>query len=183
MEYYNKVIESVGVRFNKGNNYKVERPVSITDYTEVENTIILLHHGSLSFDEGQEAVNEGEILFIPAGRSCKISFGTVSKRNETNNENFIENKKKYLQTVSFKDIKNTEEDCIYNLLFESKVIEVVNFYHSVSYTTFIIRINYHIASIVEYAMKKDEQNVPNKERVIKKHTVIQVVQIVRHILK
>src|SRR5690606_37726238 len=100
MEYYNKVIESVGARFNKGNNNKVERPVSITEYTEVENTIILLHHGSLSFAEGQEAVNEGEILFSPAGRSCKISFGTVSKRNETSNENFIENKKKYLQTVS-----------------------------------------------------------------------------------
>ena len=40
MEYYNKVIESIGVRFNKGNNYKIERPVTITDYTEVENTLM-----------------------------------------------------------------------------------------------------------------------------------------------
>ncbi|HLT09130.1 MAG TPA: AraC family transcriptional regulator [Cyclobacteriaceae bacterium] len=183
MEYYNKVIESVGVRFNKGNNYKVERPVSITDYTEVENTIILLHHGSLSFDEGQEAVNEGEILFIPAGRSCKISFGTVSKRNETNNENFIENKKKYLQTVSFKDIKNTEEDCVTILTFEAKVFDVVNFFHSLGLPPFIIRFNDRIASIVEDAVKEAEQNVPGKERVIKIHTELLVVEIVRHILK
>ena len=93
MEYYNKVIESVGVRFIKGNNFKIERPVTITDYTDIENTAILLHHGSLSFDDEQETVNEGEILFIPAGRPSKISFGTVSKRNETNNEGFVENKK------------------------------------------------------------------------------------------
>ena len=88
MEYYNKVIESVGVRFIKGNNFKVERPVTITDYTDTDNTVILLHHGSLSFDEEQETINEGEILFIPAGRPSRISFGTVSKRNETTVESF-----------------------------------------------------------------------------------------------
>src|SRR5690606_37508186 len=149
MEYYNKVIESVGVRFNKGNNYKEERPVSISDYTELENTLILLHQASWSFVAVQDAVIEGELLLITDGRSCKISFGTVSKRNETNNENFIENKKKYLQTVSFKDIKNTEEDCVTILTFEAKVFDVVNFFHSLGLPPFIIRFNDRIASIVE----------------------------------
>lgn len=183
MEYYNKVIESVGVRFNKGNNFQVERPVTVTDYTDVENTIILLHHGSLSFDEGQEAVNEGEILFIPAGRPCRVSFGTVSKRNEVNNENFVENKKKYLQTISFKDIKTAEEDCVTVLTFEAKVFDVVNFFYSLGLPSFIIRFNDRIASIVEDAVKEAEQSTPGKERVIKIHTELLVVEIVRHILK
>ena len=30
MEYYNKVIESVQVRFLKGSNYKIEKPVTVT---------------------------------------------------------------------------------------------------------------------------------------------------------
>src|SRR5690554_7818394 len=183
MEYYNKVIESVGVRFTKGNNYKIERPVTITDYMDVENTVILLHHGSLSYDEGQESVNEGEILFIPAGRPCKISFGTVSKRNESNNENFIENKKKFLQTVSFKDIKNAEEDCVTILTFEAKVFDVVNFFHSLGLPPFVVRFNDRVASIIEDAVKELEQNIPGKERVIKLHTELLVVEIVRHILK
>ncbi len=183
MEYYNKVIESVGVRFTKGSNYKVTRPVTITDYTDMENTVILLHHGSLSFDEGHELVNEGEILFIPASRPASISFGTVSKRNEVTNEQFVENKKKYLQTVSFKDIKNSEEDCVTILTFEAKVFDVVNFFHSLGLPPFIIRFNDGIASIIEDAVKELEQNTPGKERVIKIHTELLVVEIVRHILK
>jgi YesN/AraC family two-component response regulator len=183
MEYYNKVIESVGVRYVKGNNFKIERPVTITDYTDSENTAILLHRGSLNFGEDQESVNEGEILFIPAGRPTRVSFGTVTKRNETNNDNFLENKKKYLQTISFKDIKNLEDDCITSLTFEAKVFDVVNFFNSLGIPAFVIRFNDRIASILEDVVKESEQNTPGKERVIKLYTELLVVELVRHILK
>jgi len=183
MEYYNKVIESVGVRYVKGNNFKIERPVTITDYTDSENTAILLHRGSLNYGEDQESVNEGEILFIPAGRPTRVSFGTVTKRNETNNDNFLENKKKYLQTISFKNIKNLEDDCITSVTFEAKVFDVVNFFNSLGIPAFVIRFNDRIASILEDVVKKSEQNTPGKERVIKLYTELLVVELVRHILK
>lgn len=183
MEYYNKVIESVGVRYVKGNNFKIERPVTITDYTDSENAAILLHRGSLNFGEDQESVNEGEILFIPAGRSTRVSFGTVTKRNETNNESFLENKKKYLQTISFKDIKNLEDDCITSVTFEAKVFDVVNFFNSLGIPAFVIRFNDRIASILEDVVKESEQNTPGKERVMKLYTELLVVELVRHILK
>lgn len=183
MEYYNKVIESVGVRFAKGNNYKIEKPVFVTDYQDLENTAILLHKGSLKFSDEQEGVNEGEILFIPAGRSSSISFGSATKKNEVNNEGFLDNKRKYLQTVSFKEIKNLEEDCITMVTFEAKVFDVVNFFNSLGIPPFVIRFNDKIASIVEDIVKESEQNTPGKERVIKLHTELLVVEIVRHILK
>ncbi|EPR67183.1 helix-turn-helix domain-containing protein [Cyclobacterium qasimii] len=183
MEYYNKVIESVGVRYVKGNNFKIERPVTITDYTDSENTAILLHRGSLNYGEDQESVNEGEILFIPAARPTRVSFGTVTKRNETNNDNFLENKKKYLQTISFKNIKNLEDDCITSVTFEAKVFDVVNFFNSLGIPAFVIRFNDRIASIIEDVVKESEQNTPGKERVIKLYTELLVVELVRHILK
>ena len=58
MEYYNKVIESVQVRFLKGSNYKIEKPVTVTNYQENENTLLLLHHGSLKFGDDQELARE-----------------------------------------------------------------------------------------------------------------------------
>ncbi len=183
MEYYNKVIESVGVRFSRGNNLKVERPVTITDFVDSENTLILLHHGTLKFGEEQELVNEGEILFVPAGRTCQISYGTVTKRNELTNENFIENKKKHLQSISFKEIKNVDEDCVTQVSFEAKVFDVVNFFNSLGIPPFIIRFNDKIAAIIEDVVKESEQNTPGKERVIKLHTELLVVELVRHILK
>jgi AraC family transcriptional regulator, activator of mtrCDE len=183
MEYYNKVIESVGVRFLKGNNFKIEKPVSVLDYQEVENTAILLHQGSLKFSEEQESVNEGEILFIPAGRKTNISFGNLTKKNDLNNESFVENKRKYLQTISFKEIKGVEEDCVSIITFEAKVFDVVNFFHSLGIPPFVIRFNDKISTIVEDIIKESEQATPGKERVIKLHTELLVIEIVRHILK
>lgn len=183
MEYYNKVIESVGVRFLKGNNYKVEKPISVLDYQDTENSVVLLHQGVLKFGEEQELVNEGEILFIPAGRKTSISFGSVGKKSEISNEAFQDNKKKYLQTISFKEIKNLEEDCITIVNFEAKVFDVVNFFNSLGIPPFTIRFNDRIATIIEDMVKESELNTPGKERVMKIHTELLVIEVVRHILK
>ncbi|EOZ92225.1 transcriptional regulator, AraC family [Indibacter alkaliphilus LW1] len=183
MEYYNKVIESVGVRFLRGNNYRIEKPVSVLDYQDSENTLILLHQGSLKFGDEQELVNEGEILFIPAARKTSVSFGTTSKKNEVINEAFLDNKRKYLQTISFKDIKNMDEDCVTIVTFEAKVFDVVNFFNSLGIPPFAIRFNDRIATITEDMVKETEQSTPGKERVMKIHTELLVIEIVRHILK
>lgn len=183
MEYYNKIIESVGVRFLKGNNYKIDKAVSVTDYSDTENTVILLHQGSLKFAEEGEGVNEGEILFIPAGRKSSVTFGTINKKNDLTNEDFLDNKRKYLQTISFKDIKSAEEDCITVVNFDAKVFDVVNFFNSLGIPPFVIRFNDKIASVIEDIVKENEQTTPGKERSIKIYTELLVIEIVRHILK
>lgn len=183
MEYYNKVIESVGVRFLKGNNYKVEKPVAISDYQDTDNSLILLHKGSLKFGEEQELVNEGEILFIPSGRKTAIAFGSVGKKSEITNESFLDNKRKYLQTISFKEIKSLDEDCLSIVNFEAKVFDVVNFFNSLGIPPFVIRFNDRIATIIEDMVKENESQIPGKERVMKIHTELLVIEVVRHVLK
>ncbi|PSL02967.1 helix-turn-helix domain-containing protein [Cecembia rubra] len=183
MEYYNKVIESVGVRFLKGNNYKIEKSVSVLDYQDTDNTLILLHQGVLKFGDEQELINEGEMLFIPSGRKTSISFGSVGKKGEITNESFVDNKRKYLQTISFKEIKSLDEDCVSVVNIEAKVFDVVNFFNSLGIPPFAIRFNDRLATIVEDLVKESEQNIPGKERVLKIHAELLVIEIVRHILK
>lgn len=183
MDYYNKVIESVHVRFLKGNNFKIEKPVTVTNYVESENTLILLHHGSLKFGEDQELVNEGEVLFLPKGQKTQISFGSGAKKNELDIEQFLDNKRKYLQSLSIKEIKTTEEDCISLIQFESKVFDVVNFFNSLDIPPFIIRFNDRVASLVEDIIKELEFTNVGKERSLKAQTEVLVVELLRHILK
>lgn len=183
MEYYNKVIESVNVRFIRGNNFRVEKPVTVNDYTESDNTLILLHHGTLKFGEDQELLNEGEVLFLPAEQKTKLTIGSSSKKAEMSKDQFQENKKKYLQSISFRDIKSTEDDCISILGFESKVFDVVNFFNSLDIPPFIIRFNDRLATIVEDLMKEVEVSNVGKERALKSHTELLVIELLRHILK
>lgn len=183
MDYYNKVIESVHVRFLKGNNFKVEKLVTVTDYVESENTLILLHHGSIKFGDDQELVNEGEVLFLPKGQKTQLTFGTGTKKNEQNMEHFLETKRKYLQSLSIKDIKSTEEDCLSLIQFESKVFDVVNFFNSLEIPPFIIRFNDRIATLVEDIIKELEVTLVGKERSLKAQTEVLVIELLRHILK
>jgi AraC family transcriptional regulator, activator of mtrCDE len=183
MEYYNKVIESVGVRFLKGTNYKIDKSVAISDYCETDNSLILLHQGSIKFSDEQEIVNEGEVLFIPAGRATAVTFGSGNKKVELDNEGFLDQKRKYFQTVSFKEIKSLDEDAISIVNFEAKVFDVVNFFNSLGIPPFVIRFNDRLATIIEDIVKESEQNTPGKERVLKIHSELLVIEIVRHILK
>lgn len=183
MDYYNKVIESVHVRFLKGNNFKIDKPASVINYVESENTLILLHHGTLKFGGEQELVNEGEVLFLPKGQKTQITFGTGTKKNELSMEQFLDNKRKYLQSLSFKEIKTTEEDCISLIQFESKVFDVVNFFNSLDIPPFIIRFNDRVAALVEDIIKELEVMNVGKERSLKAQTEVLVIELLRHILK
>jgi AraC-like DNA-binding protein len=183
MEYYNKVIESVQVRFLKGSNYKVDKPITVLNYQENENALILLHHGSLKFGEEQELVNEGEVIFLPKDRKTSLTFGAKSTKQEIGMEQFADSKKKHLQSISYKDIKSSEEDCISILQFESKVFDVVNFFNSLDIPPFIIRFNDRIASLVEDVMKELETTGVGKERSLKAMTEVLVIELLRHILK
>ncbi len=183
MEYYNKVIESVNVKFIRGNNFRVEKPISVNDYSESDNTLILLHHGTLKFGEDQELLNEGEVLFLPAEQKTKLTIGNGAKKGEISKDQYQENKKKYLQSISFRDIKSTEDDCISILGFESKVFDVVNFFNSLDIPPFIIRFNDRLATIIEDLMKEVEVSNVGKERALKSHTELLVIELLRHILK
>lgn len=183
MEYYNKIIESVQVRFLKGTNYKIEKPVSISNYHEIENALVLLHHGILKFGEEQEVINEGEVLFLPKDKKTQITFGPSNKRQEVNCTQFLENKRKYLQSISYKEIKSCEEDCISILHFESKVFDLVNFFNSLDIPPFIIRFNDRIAVLLEDIIKESESSNVGKERSLKSLTEVLVIELLRHILK
>jgi AraC family transcriptional regulator, activator of mtrCDE len=183
MDYYNKVIESVHVRFLKGNNFKIEKPVTVMNYSESENTLILLHHGTLKMGEDQELVNESEVLFIPKGQKTQLTFGSGTKKNELDMEQFGDTKRKYLQSLSFKEIKTAEEDCISWIQFESKVFDVVNFFNSLDIPPFIIRFNDRVATLVEDIIKEIEVSSVGKERSLKAQTEVLVIELLRHILK
>ncbi|MBN3581289.1 helix-turn-helix transcriptional regulator [Algoriphagus aestuarii] len=183
MEYYNKVIESINVRFLRGNNYRVEKPATVVNYEESDNTLVLLHHGTLKFGEDQELVNEGEVLFLPGGQKTVLTIGGSAKKSEVNLDQFLESKKKHLQSLSFREIKNTEDDCISMVSFESKVFDVVNFFNSLDIPPFIIRFNDRLATIIEDLMKEMEQTHVGRERALKAQTEILVIELLRHILK
>jgi len=65
MEDYNKIIESLGVRYIKAKSINVKQPVTISNFYDVENTAIFIKSGKLSFEDstGMVEAEEGGNLY------------------------------------------------------------------------------------------------------------------------
>lgn len=179
MEDYNKIIESLSVRFIKANNIRILKPVTIANFYDVENTVVLLNKGSIRFGKERESVKEGEVLFVPGGKSVSLTYGSGTPVT-LSNDDFINNKEHYFQ--SYNQERGTSDESFSFINFEAKVFDSVNFFASLDLPPFVIRGNNLIASLVRGVLVENNSEKPGKGRVVKINTDYLVVEVIRHIL-
>ena len=152
MEDYNKIIESLSVRFIKANNIRIMKPVTIANFYDVENTVVLLNKGSIRFGSEGEGMKEGEVLFVPGGKSTSLTYGSGTPTTLTNDD-FINNKESYFQ--SYDHERGTSDESFSFINFEAKVFDSVNFFASLDLPAFVIRGNNLIVSLVNSVLQED----------------------------
>ncbi|BDC97868.1 AraC family transcriptional regulator [Persicobacter psychrovividus] len=182
MEDYNKIIESLGVRYAKAKNIKILQPLTITNFYDVENTILLLNKGEVRFGEEDELVKEGDILFIPGGHSTTISYGS-GKPDVLNNDEFITQRDDYFKSFHHSELEDTIAENFSYVSFEAKVFDSVNFFNSLDIPPFIIGRNDRLAAIMRSILKESVSELAGNQRVVKINTEYLVVEIVRHIIR
>ncbi|MCX2740494.1 AraC family transcriptional regulator [Pontibacter anaerobius] len=183
MEDYNKIIESLGVRFIKAKNLVLQQPFTVRNYYDVGNNLILLHKGSIFFGDEEQAVEEGELLFVPGGRSTKVTYGPSGEGKSITNDDLITNREKFFRSNNDLDLIGDAEESHSYVSFEAKVFDSVNFFASLDLPAFLISNNTKLANLVIKVVEENMQELPGKERLINLYTEQIVVEIVRHILK
>lgn len=184
MEDYNKIIESLGVRYIKAKSINVKQPVTVTNFYDVENTAIFVKSGKMSFEDstGPIEVEEGEVVFIPGGRKTTLTYGSNAKVNLTNEE-FVTKKELYLQSHT-QDLTADPsiKDSMIVVTFEAKVFNSVNFFASLDIEPFVVKsddINFTIKQL--FVESNSEEAGSN--RIVKLKTEQLVVEIIRYIIK
>jgi len=181
MEDYNKIIESLGVRYLRSKNIRIIQPLTVENYYDVGNSIILLNKGEVSFGEERHKVSEGDMLFIPGGKMASITYGKYNPVKLTN-EDLINNRDKFFginsDPNSFQDFDNYSY-----VSFEAKVFDSVNFFASLDISAFVISNNPKLASIIQETVIEDLSETPGKDRVIKINTERIAVEILRYVLE
>lgn len=180
MEDYNKVIESLGVRFISAKNINILQPVTIENYYDVENIFIYVHKGEVSLGKEKEKISEGEILFVPGGKMLSLTYGSGNALS-LSNDDFINNREKFFRN-SDKYTNVHETDNITMINFEAKVFDTVNFFASLDIPPFIIRNNHKLISLAKEIVQEIYSDSAGKARVVKLETERVVVEIIRHIL-
>ena len=147
MEDYNKVIESLGVRYIKAKNLVLQQPFTVRNSYDMGNNIILLHKGRIAFGDEDQVVEEGEMLFIPGGRATKVTYGHSPGKVITNDD-LITNKDKFFHSNSDLDLIGDAEESHSFVSFEAKVFDSVNFFSSLDVPAFLITNNSKLANLV-----------------------------------
>lgn len=182
MEDYNKIIESLSVRFIKSKNIRILQPVRIQNYYDVENTILILNRGKIRYSEEEEAVNGGSILFVPGGKNISITYGS-GEPVSLSNDDFINNKELYFQSLETTDVSTLEAENYSFINFEAKVFDSVNFFASLDVPPFVIENNDKVTELITEILKENTSDTPGKDRIIRLSTERLVIEIIRHILE
>ena len=182
MEDYNKIIESLSVRYLKSKNIKILKTHTIENFYDVENLVILLHKGEITFGKEGEKVNEGDVLFIPAGKLVPITYGTLPTI-KLKNEDFINNKEKYIATNRNPQMLSNHPNESYTYLsLEAKVFDSVNFFTSLDIPPFVIQGDEKLQQLITELITENMGSKVGKERFIKLFAEMIVIEIIRFIL-
>jgi AraC-like DNA-binding protein len=181
MEDYNKIVESLGVRYIKAKNIKVLKSVNIENFYDVENIAILLDKGEIYYGNESEKVEAGDILFVPGGKAINIQYGQ-GPAVKINYEEFVSNKDKYLgYNIDPAQIGQIEESFI-SLSFEAKVFDSVNFFTSLDIPAFVIHKNELLAEKLTEIMSEELSKKVGHARIIKVLTERFIIEVIRYIL-
>jgi AraC-like DNA-binding protein len=181
MEDYNKIIESLGIKYNKSKNIKIIQSVSNENFYDVENSVFIVHNGELRFGSDHELVNKGEVLFIPGGKNVSITYGNAAI-TKAPSDAYITRKESFLQSINYSEIANSNQEIFSYITFEAKVFDSVNFFASLDIPPFIIN-SKQINSLINTILSESESSSAGHERIVKAITEYLVVEITRYIIE
>jgi len=178
MEDYNKIIESLEIRFVKAKNINILRPITIENNYEVENFLVLVTAGEIRFGKEKEVAKEGDVIFVPGGRQVSMTYGS-GKAVSLSKDDFLTNKDQYLK--SYDDSASTDEHYSY-VAFDAKAFDSVNFFASLDIPPFKIEEGYKLAGLIRQINDEYCGNMPGKDRIVKVLTESMTIELIRFIL-
>jgi AraC family transcriptional regulator, activator of mtrCDE len=183
MEDYNKIIESLGVKFIKARTIRILQPITIKNFYDVENSITILYNGTVKFGDDEQEVDKGDMLFIPGGKHVTVTYGEGANPKLVSNEEFMTHRESYWESSRSPLQIGTLPNSFGLVSFEAKVFDSVNFFNSLDVPPFIIKSDTRLADAIYQILYEDLTDLAGKGRVIKIKTEEIVIEIIRYILK
>lgn len=177
MEDYNKIIESLNVKFAKAKNIGIAQSVIVNNFYDITNTVILLNKGEIIFGEEETKISDGDILFIPSGAALKMNYGKNATQ-KVNNEQLLGNLNTFFSYDNVESIENFSY-----ITLDAKIFDSVNFFQTLDIHPFVIPKHLKLAKIIKELIFEHQSEVLGKERMVSLLADQLVVEIIRYIFK
>ena len=175
---YNKIVESLTIRFVETERVSILKPVTIENNYELENLLIYINRGTVKFGKTREAAHTGDIIFISGSNYIPISYGN-NEETTLSKEDFLQNKEEYFARYSK---KNKEKKNYTYIKFDTKVFDSVNFFAALDIRAFKIENNDKIVSLIKKINKEYSSKKVGRNKIIKIITEQIAIELIRYIL-
>lgn len=182
MEDYNKIIESLGVKFAKARHINILQPITIKNFYDVENSLLILYDGEVKLDGIEEKIEAGDMVFIPGGKATTITYGSGEAKKITYEE-FMTRRELYFDAMTEPSEIGKVRNSFGLIAFEAKVFDSVNFFTSLDIPPFFIQKNSKLAELIRSILIEDFTDEPGRGRVIMNKTEEVVIEVIRYILR
>lgn len=180
MENYNKIVDSLTVRFVKAQKLAINKSIQVSNYHQDHHSLILLHEGNICFGKENKQVKEGEILFLPANKAFMLEFGSKGYENMLNDDEFNNLQSHYLQTYSHQTSSHSENFSIFH--FQAKIFDSVSLFTALEIPPFVMQ-STKIARLMQEVINESNSQEVGKSRFIHLITEQIVIELFRHILR
>jgi AraC-like DNA-binding protein len=182
MEDYNKILESLSVKFIQARNIKILQPHRIKNYHDFENVLIMIHNGEIRLEKEKLIAQKGDLLFIPAGKNTQITFGN-EQAVDLELDEYLNSKNKYVSYTKEQIPALNPGGSFSAIYFDVKIFDSVNFYTSLDIPPFILKNKDSLSNLVLDSIREEFSDLPGGERIIKCNVEKIALEIFRYILE
>ncbi|GAB4339955.1 MAG: hypothetical protein OHK0038_19300 [Flammeovirgaceae bacterium] len=183
LEDYNRIIESLNIKFVRARRSEVLKTVQIVNYYDVHNTLLFVESGGVYFNEKGDKCAANQVLFLPGGKLHPITVGE-GKAEVLNNEQFLTRRDEFLNSrpSTFKEVPEAGTTRFTTITFDVKAFDSVNFFTSLEIPSFVLSQSELVAACMVKLFNEFTQNKPGRIRCIGLFTEELVIEVFRHIL-
>ncbi len=186
-EDYNRIIESLTVKFIRLSAKEVIRPVTVENYCDANNTLILLQKGTIAFEEDgvMKTLYPGDVLLMPSSRLLRLQLGSAGKEVR-NNEEFLKRRLDYLVPQGHTNLNGSfdpNRTQFISFVVDVRAFDSVNFFNSLNIPAFAIREYPPIGNLLLKLYQEVEADQPGRERLIRLHAEEIILEIFRYIFE
>jgi AraC-like DNA-binding protein len=185
IEDYNRIIDSLSIRYIRIASLDVLQSVKILNYYDVQNSLVLVTSGTLFYGKQNRPVNTNQLLFIPGGKNTSLTFGEGTPISVTYEE-YLNKREKFLRTSVVKTSTDNHDlqpmTSFLILTFEAKVFDSVNFFTTLDFPPFEIEAHEQIAQVMKTMAVEYVANQPGKHRLLMLYNEQIVIDLIRYVL-
>jgi AraC-like DNA-binding protein len=183
-ETFNRIIESLHVKYYKSSLREVVRPVELNGSVEPRNILIQVNSGHCFGERSFTRIKPGDFYFMPVGSPIYLRHGISNNYPVFGHDGFIapEQREHYLQSVNCRNKSEAQGKDLFSIMgFDAQIYGAIQFFAILEMPSFIIPYNEEMDYLMRTIIREEEERQLGKERLMRDLSDQLIVNICRFI--